>query len=122
MRGGRRKSAQEIRHDSLGSSGHGALAHHPEVVQSKNFDSLTYITDESDVWRASVATDHYRHRGEFWNEGKHKTAQRYVIIFLTGTVQVGGTNLALANCSCCWLKFRHSAMHKLTFPRSPSCL
>ena len=83
MRGGRRKSTKEIRHDSLGSSGH----HHSGLVQSKNFDSLTYVTDESDIWRASVATDHYRHRGEFWNEGKHKTAKRYVIIASTGIVQ-----------------------------------
>jgi len=83
-----RRSSVEIRHDSLGSSGSHHHHHdHPAIVHSKNFDSLTYVTDESDVWRASVATDHYRHRGEFWNEGKHKMAQRYVIIASVGIVQ-----------------------------------
>lgn len=70
-----------IRQDSLGGVANGH--HHHE----KNFDSLTYVTDESDAWRASVATTHYQHRGNFWNDGKHATLVRYTLIAVVGIVQ-----------------------------------
>lgn len=50
-----------------------------------NIDSLSYDQEDSDAWRAYLALDHYRHRGQFWNQGKHKIFMRY---FLTAIVAV----------------------------------
>ena len=52
-----------------------------------DIDSLTYVTDESDVWRAHEAMEHYQHRGKFWNAGKHETIWRYVLVASVGILQ-----------------------------------
>ena len=78
--------------DSYGSHGH--------AIKSKkdiNVQSLTYVADESDVWRAHWAIEHFMLRGEFWNHGKFKTIQTYYWIIMTGIVQAiiaYGTNLS----------------------------
>lgn len=77
-----RRKSSVIRNDSLGGSGHGH-AHDGK----DNFDSLTYVDDESDVWKASAATEHYLHRGNFWNDGKHRTLVSYLLIASVGIVQ-----------------------------------
>jgi hypothetical protein len=77
------RKSSDIRSDSLGSSGH----HEGHAHRGKNFDSLTYVTDESDAWRAHVATSHYLHRGQFWNAGKHATLMRYILIATVGIAQ-----------------------------------
>jgi hypothetical protein len=76
------KKSSSIRSDSMGGGAHGDR--HGKVT---NLDSLTYVTDESDVWRASIASQHYQHRGIFWNIGKHQTLMAYVLIALIGMVQ-----------------------------------
>ena len=58
-----RRKTSVVRNDSLGGSGRDGHAHGGK----DNFVSLTYIDDESVVWKATAAIDHYLHRGNFWN-------------------------------------------------------
>ena len=76
-----------IRKDSLGNAGGGSHHHSKSINNVNNFDSLTYILDESDAWRAHAATEHYRHRGEFWNKGKHHTSLGYLLLACVGMGQ-----------------------------------
>ena len=92
-RGKKEKKRQSVfAGDSIGSHGH--------AIKSKkdiNVQSLTYVADESDVWRAHGAIEHFMLRGEFWNHGKFKTIQTYYWIIMTGIVQAiiaYGTNLS----------------------------
>ena len=66
-----------IRHDSMGGN-------HHHNHNAKNYESLTYVRDESDAWRANNATEHFVHRGNFWNAGKHETSMTYILIALVG--------------------------------------
>ena len=68
--------------DSYGSHGH-------EIKAKKNINvqSLTYMADESDVWRAHWAFEHFMLRGRFWNHRKFKTIKTYYWIVMTGIVQ-----------------------------------
>ncbi|CAB9504170.1 Putative chloride channel-like protein CLC-g [Seminavis robusta] len=90
-----RRRTSSVREDCLGSS-HSHHHHH-----EKNVDSMTFVDDESDVWRAHYALDHYQHRGNlFWNAGKHKTLIQYLLIGAVGVVQAivaYGTNLTSAH-------------------------
>lgn len=76
-----RKTSVEIRQDSLGG------LHHEDHHTKHNFDSLTYVHDGSDVYRAFVSQEHYAHRGKFWNAGKHATIRRYILIATTAALQ-----------------------------------
>lgn len=86
-----RKSSGIVRNDSLGGGAHGDHGSHSKT---ENFDSLTYVADESDVWKAAAATEHYLHRGNFWNSGKHATLVCYVLIAMVGIVQATVAYLA----------------------------
>lgn len=79
-----RRKSSVIRNDSLGGGSHHGGGHHSKT---ENFDSLTYIDDESDVYKSAAATEHYLHRGIFWNSGKHKTLICYLLIAAVGIVQ-----------------------------------
>ena len=68
--------------DSYGWHGHAK-----KKKKNVNFQSLTYQADESDVWRAHWAVEHYVMRGRFWNHGKFKTIQTYFWIVMTGILQ-----------------------------------
>lgn len=71
-----------FRNASYGSHGN-ALTQKKNV----NVESLTYVANESDVWRAHWAIEHYMLRGEFWNHGKRETIQHYYWIVMTGIIQ-----------------------------------
>lgn len=60
---------------------------HHHHGKTKNVDSLTYVTDESDAWRGHVALKHMNYRGRFWNEGKNATRKEYCLIAMVGIVQ-----------------------------------
>jgi hypothetical protein len=60
---------------------------HGHHGKTKNVDSLTYVTDESDAWRGHVAIKHMKYRGRFWNEGKYDTLKEYSLIAMVGVVQ-----------------------------------
>ena len=78
--------SSSVRHDSIGGAHGGHHGGHHDN-NDHNFDSLTYVTDESDVWRAMCQTEHYSHRGHFWNEGKHLELMTYVLMGLVGILQ-----------------------------------
>ncbi|KAG7374782.1 chloride channel [Nitzschia inconspicua] len=71
-----------FRHDAFGQTGHVRYK-----KKNVNCESLTYVADESDVWRAHEAMEHYMHRGDFWNAGKHFMIGTYSRIALTGIFQ-----------------------------------
>ena len=79
-----RDGSRSCRQDSLGSSHH----HHGTAsTNTKNVDSLTYVDDESDAWRAHYSLEHYQHRGKFWNAEKHHLLVQYLLIAAVGVVQ-----------------------------------
>lgn len=76
--------------DSYGWHGHAV-----KEKKNINYQSLSYVADESDVWRAHWTVEHFNLRGRFWNHAKFKTLQNYYWIVLTGIVQAAiayGTN------------------------------
>ena len=88
-----RSSSSSIRHDGISSK---AAAEHTSHHHVPALDSLQYSNDESDVYRAHLALDHYHHRGTFWNSGKHETLVTYTLTALVGIVQATvafGTNV-----------------------------
>ncbi len=74
-----------IRSDSYGYNPEGH--HGGEDADAPKIDSLTYEADESEVFRAYVASQHYRQRGNFWNDGKRETLLRYFNLTLIGILQ-----------------------------------
>lgn len=70
-----------IRQDSLGYS---PEEHHHSHVK---INSLQYLDDESEAYRAFKAASHFHHRGAFWNEGKCKIMVRYLQLVMIGIVQ-----------------------------------
>lgn len=70
-----------IRQDSLGYS---PEDHHHSHVK---INSLQYLDDESEAYRAFKAASHFHYRGAFWNEGKRKIMVRYIQLVLIGIVQ-----------------------------------
>lgn len=79
-----------VRSDSLGYSHN---LHHS--IDAPKIQSLNYIVDESEVWRAHRASEHFRHRGRFWNKGKRDVIVRYTSLALIGITQ--GTIAYLTN-------------------------
>lgn len=71
-----------VRADSLGYSNN----HHLSIDTPK-IDSLNYIVHESEAWRAHRASEHFRHRGRFWNKGKRDIIVRYISLALIGITQ-----------------------------------
>ncbi len=69
-----------IRHDGFGYQ----PDHHSSNVK---ISSLTYLRDESEASRAHQASQHYAHRGTFWNEGKRTIFVRYFQLAMIGVVQ-----------------------------------
>ena len=69
------------------NASYGSHGHKKSSKKNVNVQSLTYVADESDVWRAHWAIEHYMLRGEFWNHGKFKTIQAYYWIVMTGVMQ-----------------------------------
>jgi len=52
------------------------------MIQSHNYEP-----DESEVWRAYVAQQHFRNRGQWWTTGKKKSFKRWLLTFLIGVIQ-----------------------------------
>ena len=57
------------------------------IKHSVKIESLVYQTEESDVFKAYAASQHYRSRGKFWNDGKREIMIRYINLSLVGLVQ-----------------------------------
>ncbi len=83
-----------VRHDSYGGGGDD---HHGDGPTPK-IDSLGYLGDESEAFRAYSASQHYKFRGKFWNEGKRDIMVRYFMLALIGVCQ--GTVAFYCNYAC----------------------
>ena len=55
--------------------------------QDVKLQSHNYEPDESKVWRAYVAQQHYANRGQWWTMGKKRALKRWVLTFLIGVAQ-----------------------------------
>lgn len=75
------RRTMSIRQDSLGYS---PEEHHHSYVK---IDSLQYLDDESEAYRAFKASGHFHYRGAFWNEGKRKIMVRYMQLVMIGIFQ-----------------------------------
>jgi len=75
-----------LRYESLGSSNHHAGS---KAVPEPNIDSLSYLYDESEVFRAHNQMEHHLYRGRFWNIGKKATYERYTLLAIIGILQAG---------------------------------
>ena len=53
-----------------------------EHVQSHNYEP-----DESEIWRAYTAQQHFRNRGQWWTTGKKRALKRWSLTLLIGVVQ-----------------------------------
>jgi hypothetical protein len=82
-----KKDKQPSRQSVFRNASYGSHGHVKASKKNVNVQSLTYVADESDVWRAHWAMEHYMLRGEFWNHGKFKTIQAYFWIVMTGVMQ-----------------------------------
>ena len=78
-----RSQSMAIRNDSLGYTPGG----HHGTENTVKIDSLSYQTDESEVFRAYNASKHYRSRGNFWNDGKREIIIRYINLTMIGVGQ-----------------------------------
>ena len=82
-----RQQQKPTRQSVFRNASYGSHGHKKSSKKNVNVQSLTYVADESDVWRAHWAIEHYMLRGEFWNHGKFKTIQAYYWIVMTGIMQ-----------------------------------
>jgi hypothetical protein len=82
-----KKDRRPTRQSVFRNASYGGHGHEKSSKKNVNVQSLTYVADESDVWRAHWAIEHYMLRGEFWNHGKSKTIQAYFWIVMTGIMQ-----------------------------------
>ena len=71
----------QIRSDSMG---YNPNSHHHDDVK---IESLGFQGDESQIFRAYKASNHYKSRGKFWNDGKRDTLLRYINLTFIGIFQ-----------------------------------
>lgn len=76
-----KKETFAVRSDSLG---YNPDAHHDDDVK---IESLGYQGDESEVFRAYAASQHYKTRGKYWNDGKRDIMIRYMNLTMIGLAQ-----------------------------------
>merc|ERR1719162_836910 len=52
-----------------------------------SIQSHNYEPDESEVWRAYVAQQHFSNRGQWWTTGKLRALKRWGLTLLVGIIQ-----------------------------------
>jgi hypothetical protein len=85
------------RNSTHGNSGSGSLRngaaqlYAPPASRRKNaaanFQSHNYEPDESEVWRAYVAQQHFKNRGQWWTTGKKRSMRRWMLTMIIGVIQ-----------------------------------
>ena len=105
---------------------HNSHHHSSQPRVDTTIQSHNYEPDESEVWRAHVAQQHFRNRGHWWTTGKKRALQRWILTFLIGVLQA----LVAAACNfaskgLAKLKFEHiyqimqqQAQHKMMQPQA----
>ncbi len=88
-----------VRGDGYGGGGHSSDHHflkgESEEVRKnfrtqRNYDNVqshNYEPDESEVWRAYVAQQHFQNRGQWWTTGKRRSMIRWMLTFVVGLLQ-----------------------------------
>lgn len=51
------------------------------------WESHNYEPDESEVWRAYTAQQHFQNRGHWWTTGKKRSLKRWILTFFIGVLQ-----------------------------------
>jgi len=73
-----------VRGDGYGGGGEGN-SHGPRPPSS--LQSHNYEPDESEVWRAYVAQQHFSNRGQWWTTGKLRSLKRWGLTMVVGVIQ-----------------------------------
>jgi hypothetical protein len=58
-----------------------------KTTGSKSLQSHNYEPDESEVWRAYVAQQHFSNRGQWWTTGKLRAMKRWMLTLVVGVIQ-----------------------------------
>lgn len=65
-------------------------SHHiprPKDKSLSNIQSHNYEPDESEIWRAYVAQQHFKNRGQWWTTGKKRSIKRWLLTMIIGAIQ-----------------------------------
>ena len=80
----------------------------PRGGYATSLQSHNYEPDESEVWRAYVAQQHFSNRGQWWTTGKLRALRRWGLTFLVGVLQaVIATTCNVASRRLSSIKFDH---------------
>lgn len=74
-----------VRGDGYGGGGEGV--HAPGGGYKSSLQSHNYEPDESEVWRAYVAQQHFANRGQWWTTGKLRALKRWGLTLVVGVLQ-----------------------------------
>ncbi|KAL3779128.1 hypothetical protein HJC23_003112 [Cyclotella cryptica] len=73
-----------VRGDGYGGGGH---THSHTAPRATTLQSHNYEPDESEVWRAYVAQQHFSNRGQWWTTGKLRALKRWGLTLVVGVCQ-----------------------------------
>ena len=78
-----------VRGDGYGGGGGGGGGQHGRGVSgyASSLQSHNYEPDESEVWRAYVAQQHFTNRGQWWTTGKLRALKRWGLTLVVGVIQ-----------------------------------
>ena len=100
--------------------------HHPSSAGGRSkYQSHNYEPDESEVWRAYVAQQHFANRGQWWTTGKLRALKRWMLTLVVGVTQaIIAVTCNLATKSLMQTKYDHvydlMEYHRLSSSSSPS--
>jgi hypothetical protein len=68
-----------------------SLCSHPVAYRkdksAMNIQSHNYEPDESEIWRAYVAQQHFKNRGQWWTTEKKRSIKRWLLTMIIGAIQ-----------------------------------
>jgi hypothetical protein len=67
--------------------GYGGGGSHHNNAPATTLQSHNYEPDESEVWRAYVAQQHFSNRGQWWTTGKLRALKRWGLTLVVGVLQ-----------------------------------
>lgn len=76
-----------VRGDGYGGGGGGGHGHTGRGGYASSLQSHNYEPDESEVWRAYVAQQHFTNRGQWWTTGKLRALKRWGLTLVVGVLQ-----------------------------------
>mmetsp|Transcript_4454 Transcript_4454/g.9869 ORF Transcript_4454/g.9869 Transcript_4454/m.9869 type:complete len:934 (-) Transcript_4454:323-3124(-) len=105
--GGHTAHGASSAHDAH-ANGNGPPPRPPRGGYYSSMNSHNYEPDESEVWRAYVAQQHFSNRGQWWTTGKLRALKRWGLTFCVGIVQaVIATACNLTSRKLGAVKFEH---------------